>query len=65
MINIFQAKKIKNKETEDEELNHIVLGIGLFTSIKRHLFYTKEHLDNPEGQLEVDAFLIGSCFQHF
>ena len=45
-----------------KELNHVVLGKGLFTSGKEHLFFIKGHSDNPEGQVEVKPPLIGSYF---
>ena len=45
-----------------KELGQIVLQEGLFTSIEGHLYLTKGHLDNPEGQVEVESPLIGSYF---
>ena len=36
-----------------KELNEIVLGKGLFTSIKGQLCLTTGHLDYREGQMEV------------
>ena len=43
-------------------MNQVILGKGLFTSIKGHLCLIKGHLDNPEGQVEVEFPLIGICF---
>ena len=37
-----------------KELNQIVLQEGLFASITGHLRLTKGHLDNPEGEVEVE-----------
>ena len=34
-----------------KELNEIVLGKGLFALIQVQFCLTKEHLDNPEGQV--------------
>ena len=45
-----------------KELLQIIVQKGLFTSIKGCLCLTKGHLDNPEGQAEVKAFLKGSYF---
>ena len=45
-----------------KELNHFVLGKGLFASVKGHLFLTKGYSDNPEGQVEVKPPLIRSYF---
>ena len=45
-----------------KELNHFVLENRLFTSVKGHLFLTKGHSDNPDGQVEVIPLLIGSYF---
>ena len=41
-----------------EKLNQIVLQKGRFASVKGHLCLTKGHLDNPEGQVEVESPLI-------
>ena len=35
--------------------NQIILGKGLFTSIKEHLCLTKGHLVNPEGPMKVES----------
>ena len=32
-----------------------IFGKGFFTAIKEHLCLTKEHLDNPEGPVEVES----------
>ena len=45
-----------------KELNEIVLGEGIFISIKGQVCLTKGHLGNQEGQVEVKYTLIGSCF---
>ena len=45
-----------------KELYQIVLQKGLFASIKEHLRLTEGHLDNTEGQVEVESPLIGSYF---
>ena len=45
-----------------KELDQIVFQIGLFASIKGHRCLTKWHLDNTEGQVEVESLLIGSYF---
>ena len=37
-----------------KEFNQIVLQKEFFASIKEHLCLTKGHLDNPEGQVEVE-----------
>ena len=42
-----------------KELNRFVLENRLFTSVKGHLFLTKGHSDNPDGQVEVIPLLIG------
>ena len=38
-----------------KELNQNILGKGLFTAIKWHHCLTKEHLDSPEGPVEVES----------
>ena len=38
-----------------KEFIQIVLGKGLFLSIKGHLCLTKEHLANLEGQVEMQS----------
>ena len=38
-----------------KELNQNILRKWLFAAIKGHLHLTKEHLDNPEGPLEVES----------
>ena len=48
-----------------KELNKIVLGKGLFASIKGELCLTKWHLDNHKRQLEIEYPLTGSCFWLF
>ena len=45
-----------------KELRQIVLQEGLSASTKGHLDLTKGHLNNPEGQVEVESSLIGSYF---
>ena len=45
-----------------KELDQIILQKGLFTSIKGHLYLTKGHLDNPEGEVQVESSLIGKLF---
>ena len=45
-----------------KELEDIVLQKGLFASVKGHLCLTKGHLENPEGQVQVESTLIGSFF---
>ena len=40
----------------------IVLGKGLFVSIKGHLCFTKGHLDKPEGQIQAESPIVRSCF---
>lgn len=47
VLKIIQAKYMENEE--------IVLGKGLFTLIKGHLCFTKEHLDMLEQQVEVKS----------
>ena len=42
-----------------KELNQNVLQNGLLSLQQKG---TKEHLENPEGQVEVESTLIGSCF---
>ena len=37
-----------------KEFSQIVHGKGLFVSIKGHLCLTKDHLANPEGQVEIE-----------
>ena len=46
-----------------KEMNHIILGKGIFASLKRHLCLTKGHVGNPEGPVEVESPLIGICFR--
>ena len=50
---------------ENEELNQIVIGKGLFAAVKGHLSLTKGYLDNPEGLVIVESFLSGICFWPF
>ena len=38
-----------------KKFSQIVLGKGLFVSIKEHLCLTKEHLANPEEQVEIQS----------
>ena len=38
-----------------KEYSQIILGKGLFVSIKEHLCLTKGHLDNPEWQAEIKS----------
>ena len=38
-----------------KELNQVVLRKGLLTLIEQPLRLTKEHLDNPERQVEVES----------
>ena len=38
-----------------KELDQNVLQKGFFASIKGHLCLTREHWDNPEGQVEVES----------
>ena len=45
-----------------KEQNQIVLENELFASIKGHLCFTKRHLDNSEGQVEVESPQIGSYY---
>ena len=46
-----------------KELDQVVFQKGLFVSIKGHLYLTKVHLGNPEGQVEVEPLLlVGSYF---
>ena len=47
-------EKLRNYCSKMRELDHLVLSKGLFASIKGHLFFTKGHSDNPEGQVEVE-----------
>ena len=44
-----------------KEKNQIIFWKGLFTSIKRHLCLTREHMANL-GLVEVESPLIRSCF---
>ena len=37
-----------------KEFNEIVLGKGLFTSVKGQLCLTKGHLGNQEGQVKIE-----------
>ena len=37
-----------------KEFNEIILGKGLFTSVKGQLCLTKEHLGDQEGQVEIE-----------
>ena len=55
-------EELRNYWSKTKELNHFVLGKGLFASVKGHLFFIIGHSDNPEGQVEVEPPLIGSCF---
>ena len=45
-----------------KELNHFILGKGPFASVKGDIFFTKEHSDNPEGQVWIETPSIGSYF---
>ena len=45
-----------------KELDQIVLQKGFFASIKVHLCLTKGHLDNAEGQVEVESPRNGKLF---
>ena len=38
-----------------KELNQNSIGKGLFAALKGHLCLKKEHLDNPEGPVEVES----------
>ena len=38
-----------------KELNQIVIQERLFPSIKRHLYLTKGHLNNPEGRWRLNS----------
>ena len=38
-----------------KEFDQIILQKGRFPSIKGNLCLTKGHLDNPEGQVEVES----------
>ena len=42
-------EKLRNYWSKVKELNHFVVGKGLFALVKEHLFFTKGHSDNPEG----------------
>ena len=43
-----------------KRLNQIFLQKGLFVATKEHLCLIKGHLDNPEGQMEVESPLMGT-----
>ena len=45
-----------------KELDEIFVLEGLFASMKGHLYLTTEHLDNPEGQVEIPLIVIGCYF---
>ena len=45
-----------------KELNHFDLEKGLVASVKWHLFFTKGHSGNLEGELEFEPPLIGNYF---
>ena len=55
-------EKLRNYLPKTKELNHFVFWKGLFASVKRHLFFTKGHPDNLDGQVDVEPPLIGSYF---
>ena len=38
-----------------KELDHAVLGKGLFASIKEQVFFTKGYSENPDGQVKVES----------
>ena len=58
-----KLEKLRNPWSKTKELHHFALGKGLFASVKgNHLFLTKGHSDNTEGQVEVEPLLIGSYF---
>ena len=48
-----------------KELNHLVLEKKPFVSVKVHLFFTKGHSDNPEGQVEVNPPQSEVAFEEF
>ena len=47
--------KLRNYLSKKKELDQIVLQKGLFASITGHLCLTKGHLNNPDGQVEVES----------
>ena len=58
VMKIFQTKKIKikiKKLFKIKTISQIVLGKGLFVSIKTHFYLTKGHLANVEGQVEIKS----------
>ena len=55
--------KLRNYFSKIKELDQIAVQERLFASIKGHLCLRKGHLDNPEGQVDVESPLIGSYFR--
>ena len=47
-------EKLRNYLFKMKKFNQIVLGKGLFVSIKGHLCLTKRHLANPKGQVKIE-----------
>ena len=41
--------------TKMKKLNQIIIQKGLFASIKENLCLTRGHLDNSEGQVEIES----------
>ena len=52
--------KLRNYISKMKRLNQIFLQKGLFVSTKEHLCLITGHLDNPEGQMEVESPLMGT-----
>ena len=52
--------KLRNYISKMKRLNQIFLQKGLFVATKEHLCLIKGHLDNPEGQMEVESPLMGT-----
>ena len=57
--------KLMNWLSKMKELDQFFIQKGLFVSIKGRLCLTKGHLDNPEGQVEVESPLIEVIFNKF
>ena len=54
--------QVRNYFSKMSELDQISLQERLFASVKGHIRLTKGHLDNPEGQVEVESPRIGNYF---
>ena len=60
--NISDENKEKLRNCLFKRKNWMKLFLKKSSSIVGHLCLIKRHLDYPEGQVEVESLLTGSCF---